>query len=216
MYNSKKYYFLPLEQITDQMIEDAVQTSRKTLRKSVRPIDGKIHAVIKFTGSNPVPEYMSSYKQYSHEEILEALNTPEWNLYLPIQELHKRYDFNKVMGDFNSGKIIQSFGEVYITIFQILKFKFFTHSIAFLDSEEKWKLFTKGNRFEKANESTMLDLNYFYNLITKEEKVTIDNFRNIRNDVSHSFETQYTPEELRESLNEVDKLVKKYLTELRA
>ena len=214
MYNSKKYYFIPLEEITDQMIEDAIQTSRDTLRKSVRPTDGKIHAVIKFTESKPVPEYMNDYKQYSHEEILKAIQTPEWNLTQPIYELQKKYDFDKIIADFEAGNIIQSFGEAYITIFQILKFKFFIHSKVYLDSEEKWKIFTKGNRFEKANEYTTLELNYFYNLITKDEKKLIDNFRNIRNDVSHSFETQFTFEQLRNSIDEVDKIIRKYLMEL--
>ena len=214
MYNSKKYYFIPLEEITDQMIEDAVQTSRETLRKSVRPIDGKIHAVIKFTGSKPVPEYMLGYKQYSHEEILKAIQTSEWNLTRPIHELQKKYDFKKVIEDFNSGKVIQSFGEVYIIIFQILKFKFFIHNIELLDNEDKWKLFTKGSQFEKANEYTMLELNYFYNLITKEEKEIIDDFRNIRNDISHSFETKYTIDQLKDSINGVDSIITKYLMEL--
>ncbi len=214
MRNSYKYYLIPLEEITDQMIEDACQTSRDTLRKSVRPIDSKIHAVIKFVRSKPVPGYMNGYKQYSHEETLRAVHTAEWNLTQPIHELQKKYDFNRIIENLDTGRIIQSFGEVYITIFQILKFKFFIHSMAFLDSEEKWKLFTKGSRFEKANEYTMLELNYFYNLITKQEKEIIDNFRNIRNAVSHSFETQFTLEQLRNSIGKVNKIISKYLMEL--
>jgi len=213
MYNSKKYYLIPLTEITDQMIDEAIQTSRDTLRKSSRPIDGKIHAVIKFTGSKPVPNYMSGYKQYSHEAILTALQSPEWNLWEPLQELKNRYSFKKILEDFDSGNIIQSFGEAYITIFQILKFKFFVHSMEYLDTEEKWKVLT-GNRFEKANEYTMLELSFFYNLISSEEKKVIDDFRNMRNSVAHKFESQYSNDELKGSLIEIDKIIQKHLNDL--
>lgn len=202
-----------MNEITDEMIRDSEQTSRDTLRKSIRPIDGKIHAVLKFTDTNPLPKYMKTYKPYSHKETLDSLNSPEWNLNQPIQDLIRKYDFDSIIEKFDSKNIIQCFGEMYITIFQILKFNFFLHSKKYLDSEDKWKLF-KGNRFEKANEYTMLELNYFYNLITKDEKEIIDDFREKRNSISHSFDQKFTNEELRKSIEQTNIIVLKYLVSL--
>lgn len=213
MTNTRKYYLIPLEEVSDKMIEDAILTSRETLRTSVRPIDGKIHAVIKFTGSKPVPAYMSKYKQFDHKEILEAIRTPEWNLSQPIHDLQKRYDFTKILHDFEAGNCIQSFGEMYITIFQILKFKFFTHSKKYLNSPSKWKVF-KERQFEDANEYAMLQFNFFYDLISEDEKNIIDRFRIKRNAMAHSFDHNYDKVELKSSLEELDEIVTKYITEL--
>ena len=212
-FNSLKYYLVPLNELTDDMVEVSCLTSRETARLSVRPIDGKIYTVIKFMNSIPVPDYMNSYKEYTHEEVLNSLRTPEWNLHQPMLDLEADYDFKKVLVNFNDHNFIQSFGEMYITVFQILKFKFFIHSMDFLDDDNKWKIFSKGSRFEKANEFTLLELNYFYNLISKEEKDFLNLFRDTRNEVSHSFVIDPKLEEWREILTRVNELIIKYLSQ---
>ncbi|WP_338759728.1 hypothetical protein WAF17_12205 [Bernardetia sp. ABR2-2B] len=212
-YNDSIYYFIPLDEITDEMINDSTQGGhRDTMPKSTRPIDGKIHGVIEFLSSKPIPNYMEKHKKrgYSHEKALEVISSKEWNLYRPIEELRSKYNFDKILQDFNINRKIQAFGELYIIIFQILKFKFLMHNLDYLDSEEKWKAFSRSQRFEKANESTMLELNYFYNLISKSEKDKIDKFRNIRNSIAHSFDKTYTNEEMLNSLSEIKEIVDDY------
>lgn len=212
-YNDSIYYFIPLDEITDEMINDSTQRgNRDSMRTSIRPIDGKIHGVIKFVGSEPIPNYMRKHekRRYSHKDALDLTNSKEWNLFIPIQDLRNTYNFEKILEDFNTNREIQAFGELYIIVFQILKFKFLMHNLEYLNSEEKWKAFSKSQRFEKANESTMLELNYFYNLITKTEKDKIDTFRNIRNSIAHSFDRSYTNEEMLNSLSEMKEIIDDY------
>jgi hypothetical protein len=213
-FNSLKYYFIPISDLTDDMVLQSCLTSRETARLSVRPIDGKIHTIIKFMPSTPLPDYMKSYKEYTHEEILNATRTSEWNLHQPIVDLQATFNFEKVLSDFDQQNYIQCFGETYITVFQILKFKFLIHSMDYLDDENKWKIFSKGSRFEKANEFTLLELNYFYNLISKEDKDFLTLFRNLRNDVSHSFVNDSKKDEWRNNLIEVNKLIVKYFIQV--
>ena len=214
MENRQEYYYLvPLEDITDEMVMESKQTSRDTIRKSIRPISGKIHGILAFRGEKP-PSYMSKYKAYTAFEVREKVQTPDWNITQTIWSLMDRYDFNRIKADFDNGRIIQSYGELYITVFQILKFKFFTHHLSYLDSPEKWNLFIKGSRFEKANEYTMLELNFFYNLISQSELEIIDKFRNIRNDIAHSFDISFSREEMIIMMNSIDELISKYFMEL--
>lgn len=213
MFNNHIYYALPIDDLTDQMIEDSLLTSRETIRPSVRPIDGKIYTIFKFDGNKSLPQYMSKFKkhQLTHEQALNYVDSPEWNLHKPIQELKERYDFQHIKEVFEQGYYIQCLGEMYITIFSLLKFRFFIHHLQYLNTKEKWNIF-KTNRFENSKETALTELCLFYDLITPEEIKVIEEFKNIRNDFSHSFEHRFSKEQIDESLTKLDTLVTKYLT----
>jgi len=212
MFNNNIYYALPIEDLTDQMIEDSLLTSRETIRESVRPIDGKIYTIFKFDGDKPLPQYMNSFKkhQFTHEQALNYIDSAEWNLGKPIEELRESYDFKKIKIAFEQEYYIQCLGEMYIFIFKILKFKFFIHHKQYLNSPEKWKIF-KNNRFEKAKETALIELCVFYDLLTSEEKVLIEKFKDIRNNFSHGFDHKFGKKEIEESLAEIDNIISKNL-----
>ena len=69
------YYLLPVEDVTDEMVDEAIQTSRDTLRVSVRPIKGQMYTVLKFNTANREPECMRPYRGLMHPECLEELNS---------------------------------------------------------------------------------------------------------------------------------------------
>ncbi len=209
------YFLIPLSKLTDEIIRDSCLSSRETSRQSIRPIRGEYYVVVPFMTSLSIPEYMNSktykqYRSYSNEEVRAELNKPEWNFNKEFEDLIVAYNVQGILDNFDNQNYIQSFGEMYIFIFQILRFKFFIHSKEYLDTEHKWKVFSSGSRFEKANENTMLELNYFYNLISKEDKDLIEKFRLIRNEVSHNFIEQPDKKRWRNSIVEIDTLIQKY------
>jgi hypothetical protein len=67
----KSYIIINIEDITDQMIHDSLNTP-SSFRTS---LDGT-KAVLKFPTA--FPDIMSGQIKYTHEEILEILDGPEW------------------------------------------------------------------------------------------------------------------------------------------
>lgn len=214
MSDTNVYYLIPFDEITEDIIAIARQTSRDTVRKSIRPIGGRIHGIVSFSPTTTTPSFLSRYPKYSHAEILQAIRSHEWDLHHPINTLSDRYNYINLIHDFESGRIIESFGHMYITIFAILKYKFFIHHKSYLDSEDKWQIFIKGQRFEKSNEYSLLEMNYLYNLITPSERETIERFRTIRNDVTHSFDHSHTTSEMREVISKVNDIIQHSLASL--
>jgi len=66
------YVIIPANEITEEMIESAIQTSVATLRKSL----DETLAILKYNGSEPA--CFNNYTKYNHEEILEILSTSDW------------------------------------------------------------------------------------------------------------------------------------------
>jgi len=65
------YVIVPVAELTQEMIDAAIQDSINTLRKSL----DETQAVLKFDGS---PSCFSGYTQYTHEEILAVMNEASW------------------------------------------------------------------------------------------------------------------------------------------
>ena len=209
-YNNNAYYFIPLSKISEKMIEDGQVGGRK----SIRPISGELQTIMKYPDIDNQPEHMRGFRAYSHKEALEITKEKhEWNLIAPLLGLSDRYSLESVLANIDNGNIIQAVGEVYITIFKLLKVKFFQKNLEFLKEANKWKIF-KSRNLEEPNESSILDLSYFYDVISIEVKTTIDEFRIIRNDITHDFNYDWSDEEIRSSIIKVDKLIKQYMMEL--
>ena len=72
-YSNIKWVIVNVVDITDEMIRNAIQSSRDTLRKSLD--DSK--AILKWDGDTP--SCFDGMTTYSHSEILEELRKSEWN-----------------------------------------------------------------------------------------------------------------------------------------
>ena len=69
---SRTYVILPFNDVTDEMIENALEISRGDLRKS---LNGS-NTVLKYEGSTP--SCFSSHTKYTHEEILTIMGSSDW------------------------------------------------------------------------------------------------------------------------------------------
>ena len=181
-----------------------------TIRKSVRPIDGKIHGVCEHESYKELPEYFQKYKPYTHKEVLEAMESKEWNIYMPLLELERTYDREYVESEFEAERFLESFGQAYIAVFTILKFKFFRFSWDYLNDKNKWSVFNTP-KLERANEYTMLTLCYFFDQISYEDFERIDRFRGIRNALCHQLEHKYSLNEMKESLTNANDFISREL-----
>ena len=74
MYENRKWVIVNVSDITDEMIENAIQSSRDTLRKT---LDGS-KAILKWDGDTP--SCFDGMTTYSHSEILEELSKSDWSL----------------------------------------------------------------------------------------------------------------------------------------
>ena len=72
MYENRKWVIVNVSDITEEMIENAIQTSMSTLRKS---LDGS-KAILKWEGDTP--SCFDGMTIYSHSEILTELNKSDW------------------------------------------------------------------------------------------------------------------------------------------
>ena len=70
---SRTYVILPFNDVTDEMIENALETSRGDLRKS---LNGS-NTVLKYEGSTP--SCFSSHTKYTHEEISTIMGSSDWS-----------------------------------------------------------------------------------------------------------------------------------------
>ena len=71
-YSNRKWVIINVSDITDEMIEESVQTSIDTIRKS---LDGN-KAILKYDGRKPSCFY--NMDVYTHAEIREELAKSDW------------------------------------------------------------------------------------------------------------------------------------------
>ena len=72
MFENRKWVIVNVSDITEEMIESAMQSSMSTLRKT---IDGS-KAILKWDGDTP--SCFDGMTTYSHSEILEELAKSDW------------------------------------------------------------------------------------------------------------------------------------------
>jgi len=72
-YDNRKWVIIDVADITDEMIRNAIQSNRDTLRKSLD--DSK--AILKWDGDTP--SCFNGMTIYSHSEILEELRKSDWS-----------------------------------------------------------------------------------------------------------------------------------------
>ena len=71
-YSNRKWVIVNVSDITDEMIDSAIQSSMDTLRKT---LDGS-KAILKFDGDTP--SCFDGLTTYSHSEILAELKKSDW------------------------------------------------------------------------------------------------------------------------------------------
>ena len=71
-YSNRKWVIVNVSDITDEMIDSAIQSSMDTLRKT---LDGS-KAILKFDGDTP--SCFDGLTTYNHSEILEELAKSDW------------------------------------------------------------------------------------------------------------------------------------------
>ena len=71
-YSNRKWAIVNVSNITDEMIDSAIQTSMDTLRKT---LDGS-KAILKFNGDTP--SCFDGLTTYNHSEILTELAKSAW------------------------------------------------------------------------------------------------------------------------------------------
>ncbi len=72
MFENRKWVIVNVSDITDEMIESAIQTSMSTLRTTL----DSSKAILKWEGDTP--SCFDDMTTYSHSEILEELNKSDW------------------------------------------------------------------------------------------------------------------------------------------
>ena len=72
-YSNRKWIIINVSDITDEMIENSIQTSMDTLRKT---LDGN-KTILKWDGDTP--SCFEGMTTYSHSEILEELASSDWS-----------------------------------------------------------------------------------------------------------------------------------------
>jgi len=71
-YSNRKWVIVNVSDITDEMIINAIQSGKDTLRKT---LDGS-KAILKFDGDTP--SCFDGLTTYNHSEILEELAKSDW------------------------------------------------------------------------------------------------------------------------------------------
>ena len=72
-YSKRKWAIVNVSDITDEMIEDSIQSSSNSLRKSL----DNSKAILKYDGRKPRSLYGKTV--YSYSQILEIMSGEEWN-----------------------------------------------------------------------------------------------------------------------------------------
>ena len=72
MYENRKWVIVNVSDITDEMIESAIQSGMETLKKT---LDGS-KAILKWDGDTP--SCFNGMTTYNHSEILAELNKSDW------------------------------------------------------------------------------------------------------------------------------------------
>ena len=73
MYENRKFVIVNVSDITDEMIESAIQSGMETLKKT---LDGS-KAILKWDGDTPL--CFNGMTTYNHSEILAELNKSNWS-----------------------------------------------------------------------------------------------------------------------------------------
>ena len=71
-YSNRSWVIVNVSDITDEMIDSAIQSSMDTLRKTL----DKSKAILKFEGNTP--SCFDGLTTYNHSEILEELAKSDW------------------------------------------------------------------------------------------------------------------------------------------
>tara|TARA_Y100000593_G_C4292162_1_gene328808 strand:- start:1343 stop:1573 length:231 start_codon:yes stop_codon:yes gene_type:complete len=72
MYENRKWVIVNMSDITNEMIDNSIQTTKDTLRKSL----DSSKAILKWDGDTP--SCFDGMVTYSHSEILTELNKSDW------------------------------------------------------------------------------------------------------------------------------------------
>jgi len=70
---SSRYVIVPTADLTQQMVDDCVDTSLDSLRKSLNGLS----TVLEYQGDKPAS--LASYTDYSHEDTLGIMSTDAWS-----------------------------------------------------------------------------------------------------------------------------------------
>ena len=73
MYENRKWVIVNVSDITDEMIESAIQSGMETLKKT---LEGS-KAILKWDGDTPL--CFNGMTTYNHSEILAELNKSNWS-----------------------------------------------------------------------------------------------------------------------------------------
>ena len=68
-----KYMIILYSEVTDEMVDNAVERSRDNLRHSIQ---GEDRVILKYSGSDPA--CFDGYTKYNHSEILEIVRGEDW------------------------------------------------------------------------------------------------------------------------------------------
>ena len=76
MYDNRNYLIIPITEVSKVDFPQVCETSADTLRKSV----DETKTFVKWDGEAPafVADIVGAQGPYTHAEILELLNSPEW------------------------------------------------------------------------------------------------------------------------------------------
>lgn len=69
----RTYVIIPVPELTQQMVDDCIETSIDTLRKN----NDNSKCILKYEGTKPAS--ISSYTDYTHAQMLTELEKAEWN-----------------------------------------------------------------------------------------------------------------------------------------
>ena len=68
-----KYMTILYSEVTDEMMENIVESGRDTLRHSIQ---GDDKVILKYSGNDPA--CFDGYTKYNHSEILEIVHGEDW------------------------------------------------------------------------------------------------------------------------------------------
>ena len=72
-YNNRHYMIIPFSDVTEEMMDAAMESSFDTLRHSIKGTD---RVVLKYEGSKPRVFY--GIDTHTHSEILALMSGPDW------------------------------------------------------------------------------------------------------------------------------------------
>lgn len=70
----KTYIIIPAAYLDDSKVQDCIQTSLNTVRRSIDLSE----VVLKWNAANPDPAWADGYTTYDHASILTEIGTTDW------------------------------------------------------------------------------------------------------------------------------------------